>query len=78
MLTYVVFPWMLPVLGVAGGVGPAVGLVVGLVAIVFNVLSIRRWRASRHAWRVPLMTLNSCVIAFLVVLVVIDTAALLS
>ena len=78
ILTYILFPWVLPLLGIAGGVGPAVGLAVGLVAILFNILSIRRWRASNHSWRVPLMVLNSCVIAFLVVLVVIDTTALLT
>jgi hypothetical protein len=78
LLTYVVFPWVLPVLGIAGGVGPAVGVVVGVVAIAFNLLSIRRWRASGHAWRVPLITLNSIVIVFLVVLVVLDVSALVS
>ncbi len=78
LLTYILFPWVLPVLGIAGGVGPAVGLTVGLVAILFNILSIRRWRASNHPWRVPLMVLNSCVIVFLVVLVAIDTTALLT
>ena len=35
LLTYIVFPWVLPVLGIAGGVGPAVGVIVGVVAIVF-------------------------------------------
>ena len=78
LLTYIVFPWVLPVLGIAGGVGPAVGVVVGVVAIAFNVLSIRRWRASGHAWRVPLITLNSIVIVFLVVLVVLDVSELVS
>lgn len=78
VLTYIVFPWVLPLLGIAGGVGPTVGLGVGLVAILFNILSIRRWRNSGHAWRVPLMTLNGCVIALLVVLVAVDTASLLT
>jgi hypothetical protein len=78
LLTYIVFPWVLPVLGIAGGVGPAVGVTVGVVAIAFNILSIRRWRASTHAWRVPLMTLNSVVIAFLVVLVALDVSELVS
>jgi hypothetical protein len=78
LLTYVVFPWILPVLGIAGGVGPAVGVLVGVVAIAFNLLSIRRWRASRHAWRVPLMTLNSVVIVFLLVLVALDVSELVS
>lgn len=76
LLTYIVFPWVLPLLGIAGGVGPAVGVVVGMVAIFFNVLSIRRWRGSRHPMRIPLMTLNSIVIVFLVVLVVIDVSRL--
>jgi hypothetical protein len=78
LLTYIVFPWVLPVLGIAGGVGPAVGVAVGVVAIVFNLLSIRRWSASGHAWRVPLITLNSIVIVFLVVLVVLDVSELVS
>jgi multisubunit Na+/H+ antiporter MnhB subunit len=78
LLTYIVFPWVLPLLGIAGGVGPVVGVTVGVVAIAFNILSIRRWRSSTHAWRVPLMTLNSLVVAFLVVLVALDVSELLS
>jgi hypothetical protein len=78
LLTYIVFPWVLPVLGIAGGVGPVVGVIVGVVAIGFNLLSIRRWRASGHAWRVPLMTLNSVVIVFLLVLVALDVSELVS
>jgi hypothetical protein len=78
LLTYVVFPWVLPVLGIAGGVGPAVGVLVGVVAIAFNALSIRRWRASTHAWRVPLMAINSAVIVLLVILVALDVSELVS
>jgi hypothetical protein len=78
LLTYIVFPWILPLLGLAGGVGPAVGVFVGVVAIAFNVLSIRRFRSSTISWRRPLMALNSLVIAFLVVLVVLDVGELVS
>ncbi len=78
LLTYIVLPWGLPLLGLAGGVGPAVSLVVGLVAIAFNVLSIRRFQRSGHRWRVPLMTLNATVIVFLVFLVVTDVVDLVS
>ena len=35
MLTYVVFPWLLPALGWASGVGPWIGLPIGLLAIGF-------------------------------------------
>ncbi len=78
LLTYVAFPWILPLLGLAGGVGPAVGLLVGVVAIAANVVSIRRFRSSAHSWRRPLMVLNSGVIALLVVLVGIDLGELVS
>ncbi|MGQ0804331.1 MAG: hypothetical protein ACT4PI_10775 [Actinomycetota bacterium] len=76
LLTYIILPWVLPLLGLAGGVGPAVSLVVGLVAIAFNVLSIRRFQRSGHRWRYPLMVLNATVIAFLLFLVVTDIADL--
>ncbi|MDG2908595.1 MAG: hypothetical protein P6D49_09885 [Acidimicrobiales bacterium] len=77
MLTYVVFPWLLPALGWASGVGPWIGLPIGLLAIGFNVDSIRRFRASDHRMRVLVMAINVGVIALLAVLVVGDLAELL-
>lgn len=76
LLTYVVFPWVLPLLGLASGVGPAVGLVVGVVAIAANVASIRRFWVTGHRWRVPIALLNSTIIVMLVVLIGIDVADL--
>jgi hypothetical protein len=78
LLTYVVFPWVLPLAGFAGGVGPVVGLVVGTVAIGFNVASIRRFWLARHRWRWAITVLNSSVIVLLVVLIAIDVADLVS
>jgi hypothetical protein len=77
-LTYVVFPWLLPLMGVAGGVGPGIGVVIGAVAIAANVASIRRFRASNHRWRTQVMTLNCVVIVMLTVLVVLDLRSLLA
>jgi len=71
-LAYVVFPWLLPALGIAGGVGPALGLVIGPVAIGFNIASIRRFHASGHRWRWWISALNGAVIALLLVLFVLD------
>jgi hypothetical protein len=76
-LAYVVFPWLLPALGLASGVGPAVGLVIGPVAIAFNVASIRRFHASDHRWKWHITTLNVMVIGLLSVLFVLDLRALL-
>jgi hypothetical protein len=78
LLTYIVFPWVLPLIGLAKGVGPVVGIVVGVLAVAFNVLSIRRYAASTHRWRRPLMALNCTVIAMLAVLLVIDITELVS
>ena len=77
LLTYIVFPWLLPALGWAKGVGPWIGLPIGLVAIAFNVDSIRRFRASEHRLRIPVMAINVGVIALLTVLVVRDVVDLL-
>jgi hypothetical protein len=78
LLTYVVFPWLLPLLGARGGVGPAIGLPIGVVAIGFNIASIRRFWAANHRWRWPITVLNCSVIVLLVVLVVDDLSELLS
>lgn len=76
-LAYIVFPWLLPAFGVAGDVGPALGLVIGPVAIAFNVASIRRFHASGHRWKWQITVLNSAVIVLLSVLFVMDVRELL-
>ena len=72
VLAYVIFPWVLPAASRTSGVGPAIGLVVGLVAIAFNVASIRRFQRSNHRWKWHVTALNCAVIALLAVLVVRD------
>ena len=76
VLTYVIFPWVLPLLGFAGGVGPTIGLVVGTVAIGFNLASIRRFWVSDHKWKWPITVLNTSVIVLLVILLGQDIAEL--
>jgi multisubunit Na+/H+ antiporter MnhB subunit len=74
VLTYVVFPWLLPIVGLTRGVGPAVGLVIGVVAIGFNIASIRRFHRAAHRWRWPISALNAAVVVLLLVAVVQDIA----
>ncbi|HMS14843.1 MAG: hypothetical protein V9E99_05470 [Microthrixaceae bacterium] len=71
-LAYVVFPWILPLIGVTATVGPWLGIVIGVVAIGFNIASIRRFWISRHRWRWGITALNLSVIALLTVLLVDD------
>jgi hypothetical protein len=77
LLAYIVFPWVLPLLGVAGGVGPALGLAVGVVAIGFNIASIRRFMSTGHRYRYWIATINVVVIGMLLVLIVRDLADLI-
>jgi hypothetical protein len=78
LLTYIVLPFVAPLLGVGLGVAPVVGLVVGLVAIVANVASVRRfWRAD-HRYRWHYTALAGVIVALLVWLVVADVVELLT
>ncbi len=75
-LTYLVLPFLLPALGLAAGVGPAIGIPVGLVAIASNVATIRRFWAADHRWRWAYTALALTVIALLLVLLAEDIASL--
>jgi hypothetical protein len=78
LLTYIFLPWLLPLVGVAKGWGPVLGLIVSPIAIVFNVLSIRRFHRSHHKYRWPISIVNATIIVLLLVLVVRDLSDLLS
>ena len=72
LLMYIVFPFVLPALGLAAGVGPAIGLPIGVAAIVAITMSVRRfWRAD-HSKRWHYTVIGTAVIVFLGVLVVRD------
>lgn len=77
LLMYIVFPFVLPAIGVAKGVGPAIGLPIGAVAVVCIVMSMRRfWRAD-HSKRWHYTALGAAVIVLLVVFAIRDIADLL-
>jgi len=78
VLAYVVFPWILPLVGIASRVGAGLGLAIGAVAIVFNVVSIRRFQSSRHRYRWVITVLNSGIIVLLSILMVIDINSLIA
>jgi len=78
MLSYVVFPWLLPVLGATGTVGPLIGIPIALVAIWFNISSIKRFTKSGHQLKKLVIPINAAVIALLLVLVVLDVVELVS
>ena len=72
LLTYIVLPFVAPALGLAAGVGPALGIPIGVVAIGCNILTIRRFWAADHRWRWAYTAIALTVIALLLVLMVED------
>jgi len=49
LLSYIVLPIVLPVLGLAKGFGPWLGIPIGVLALTFDFLGIRRfWLADHH------------------------------
>ncbi len=78
VLMYLVFPFVLPAVGLASGIGPAVGLAVNAVAAVCIVMSMRRFFRSEHPKRWWYAGLGGSVLVLLVVLAVVDVVDLVS
>src|SRR4051794_23716069 len=78
LLMYVVFPFVLPAVGLAKGVGPAIGLVINLAAMVCIVMSMRRFFRADHPKRWWYFALGGTVLVFLVVLAVTDFIAVVT
>ncbi len=76
-LSYLIFPFVAPIVGVASGVGSTVGVVTSIIGIAANVWSIQRFHSSRHPWRWPITAVNVGIIVLLAVLFVIDLTNLL-
>ena len=72
LVAYILLPFVAPLLNLAPGVGPWLGIGIGVVAIVANVFSIRRFARSNHRLRGPVIAINVAVIAFMLVLIGID------
>lgn len=74
LLSYIVLPVITPALGVAAGAGPAIGIPVGVLALVFDVMGIRRFWVARHRLRWPMTAIYLAVMAMVSVLLGRDIA----
>jgi hypothetical protein len=78
LLMYIIFPFVLPAVGIAHGVGPAIGLMIGALAIVSITYSVRRfWRAD-HSKRWHYTIFGSVILGFLIYLMVKDLVAVVT
>ncbi|MDQ2650551.1 MAG: hypothetical protein M3Z03_13515 [Actinomycetota bacterium] len=76
LLTYIVLPFIFPIIGVSAGLKPVIGLPVSAIAVVANVMSIRRfWRAD-HKYRWHYTALASAIIVAMLVLITSDLISL--
>jgi hypothetical protein len=65
-------------LGVAPGVGPVLGITIGVIAVSANIFSIRRFWRAQHRWRRPITAIHIGVIGLLLVLIALDLSELLN
>jgi hypothetical protein len=72
LLSYIVLPVVLPLIGLARGVGPAIGIPVGLLALTFDYLGIRRFWLADHRQRWAFTALYAVVGAMVFTLLVVD------
>ncbi len=77
VLMYLVFPFVLPAIGVAKGVGPVIGLAINAAAMVCIVLSMRRFWRAEHPKRWWYGVLGGTVFLFLLGLAVKDVISVL-
>ncbi len=76
VFSYVLLPVALPAIGVARGVGPAIGIPISLVALVFDWRGIRRFWLADHHQRWAFSALYAVVGGMVFALLVIDVASL--
>ncbi|MGH9097769.1 MAG: hypothetical protein ACRDWB_10130 [Acidimicrobiales bacterium] len=72
LLSYIVLPIVLPAVGLASSVGPAIGIPVGLVALVFDYLGVRRFWLANHHQRWMFSAIYAAVGGMVLALVIID------
>jgi len=75
-LTYVVFPIVIPLLGILKGVEAPLGIAIGTFAIVCDVFTIRRFFAADHKYRWYFSCIALSIIGLLFVLLAEDIWAL--
>lgn len=76
-LTYVVLPFLTPLIGLASDIGPVLGLTLGTVALAANGFSIRRFWKADHKWKRQVTVLHVGVIILLTILFFQDLGDLL-
>lgn len=76
LLSYVVLPVVTPALGAAARVGPAIGIPIAVIALIFDVMAVRRFWAANHRWRWGISAVYVVVMAMVLGLLISDAVHL--
>ncbi|MDA8080498.1 MAG: hypothetical protein M0Z96_02630 [Actinomycetota bacterium] len=73
-LSYVILPFAIPLFGLGAtvGVGPVIGIPLGVVALFYDVKGIRRFWIAEHRYRWQMTVIYILVIALVLFLVIRD------
>lgn len=77
LLAYVLLPMLTLGLGIATSVGPIIGIPVGVLALVFDVVGVRRFWVTNHPWRWRFTAIYASIMGLVSVLLVGDIQQLL-
>ncbi len=72
LLSYVILPFILPLINVAANIGPYLGIPIGITAVVFDIFGMRRFFAAKHKYRYAISVIYLMVIALVTGLVISD------
>ncbi len=76
LLSYVIFPFILPSITFIREIEPVIGITISIIAIGFNVQAMRQLFSISHRYRWYFSVISISVIALLVVLIIRDIIAL--
>jgi hypothetical protein len=76
ILGYVILPVVTPALGAAARVGPVIGIPIAVVALVFDVIAVRRFWVASHRWRWGISAIYVVVMAMVLALLIRDAVHL--
>ena len=78
LLTYVILPFVAPLVGVAASIGEPLGIAVALIAMVSITFSMRRFFGSDHPKRWQYAVVAGVMFCFLIYLLVNDVIGVLT
>jgi hypothetical protein len=76
LVSYIVLPLLAPIFGATAGAGPAFGVPISVVALVFDVRGVRRFWLADHPRRWEMTAVYAAVMTMVITFLVIDCVSL--